>query len=434
MKISNLEKNQANLLTPNQFESFLQAIPKITELETNKKITKPYWPISPEEFQMLYKMTYYCALGIIEALNLVASDIDLKNKTVTIRQSVGVYEQTSIPPIIVDEIEQYLRTHKKKLFSVSRSTSWQYADAAGKIAGLNFHEEKKAVSIRRASLLLFKKSWERRMRKDDATEKMIAIKMRNKSLLSKKWPNYQINELIEWEERTYPAKKKGIIILLDALGIKGIWKSSSPTTVQRNWNIVIAKCNSLFIDLKSSDISPTFNAFSDTIIITTTGSDMKNLLTKTAEALIHTMGFAIKHDIFFRGCISIGEFFPDPNIVIGKAIDDAAQYYEMPEWIGISITPNTHKSINSINFSTEERKKLFVSYDIPLKNTVEKNGLALNWPIHVGNIEEKTDDSAEGQNQTLIELVEKKIENSDEITVSFKWRNTLNFIKTVISD
>lgn len=421
-------------LTPEQFENFLLAIPKITEVQYTKKASKPDWPLSPEEFQMLYKMTYYCALRITETVDLVASDIDLKNKIVNIRKKVGSYERTSIPPIIIDELEKYLETHKKKLFPISRSTPWKYAIAAGKIAGLDFYEEKKIKSIRGMSFLFFKKSWEQQMSKDGAGEKRIAIKMRKKSLLTAKWPKHQIRELIEWEERTYPAKKRGVVILLDALGIKGIWKNNSPTDVQRSWNTVIAKCSSLFNELRSVGISPTFNAFSDTVIITTTSSDMKNLVTKTTEVLIAAMGFAIKHDIFFRGCISIGEFFPDPNIVIGKAIDDAAQYYGMPEWVGISITPNSHKPINSISFRSEEKEKLFVPYDIPLKNTIEKNGLALNWPPYVKNIERKSEGSSDGQNQTLIELIEKKIENSDDITVSFKWHNTLNFVKSIITN
>ncbi|WKT57180.1 hypothetical protein QVH35_06985 [Candidatus Nitrosotenuis chungbukensis] len=278
------------------------------------------------------------------------------------------------------------------------------------------------------SFLFFKKSWEQQMVHDGFPAKLIAIKMRKKSLLSKKWSAVDINQLIDLEGEKYPAKKKGVVVLLDALGIKGIWKSNSPTNVQKNWNAVIAKCRLLTNDLKSDDISPTLNAFSDTVIITVTGSDMKNLITKTAEALIHIMGFAIRQNIFFRGCISIGDFFPDPNIVIGKAIDDAAQYYQMPEWIGVSITPGSHKSISSINSILDEQK-LFVEYDIPLKNTIEKHGLALNWPNDFANMDEKLENSTEEPSQTLIELVENNIENSDDITVSFKWHNTLNFIK-----
>ncbi|MDE1765562.1 MAG: hypothetical protein KGI27_04700 [Thaumarchaeota archaeon] len=429
--MSSSQKKETDLLTPDQFEKFIISIPQITVIEHNRKIHKADWPISSKEFQMLFKMTYYCALGISETLKLHKSDIDLTRKIVSIRKSVGVHEETSIPPIFIDELEEYLKSHEKKLFQTTRGSAWNYAIAAAKIAGLNLREERKVKDVRKISLLIFKKSWGRRMQKDDASDKLIAIKLRKKSQLSDKWPIYDIKELIDWEEKKYPSKKKGLVILLDALGIKGIWKGNSPTDVQHDWNTVITNCRSMVKELTTIGLSTTFNAFSDTVVITASGSDIKILITKMAETLIKTMEVAIAHDIFFRGCISIGEFFPDPNIIVGKAIDDAAQYYQMPEWIGISVTPNSHKLIDSIGFHTEKNKGLFVEYDIPLKNTIEKKGMALNWPTHVINIGKLAGESENSHSQTLRELVETKIENSDDINVSFKWRNTLNFIDYV---
>ena len=429
--MSSSRKKETNLLDPEQFEKFILSIPKITVIEQNRKEHKADWPITKKEFQMLFKMTYYCALGITEALELYKSDVDLTRKIVSIRKSVGVLEETSIPPIIIDELEEYLKSHEKKLFDTTRGSAWNYAVAAAKIAGFDLHEEKKERDVRKISLLIFKKSWGRRMHKDDASDKLIAIKLRKKTQLREKWPIYNIKELIDWEAAQYPAKKKGVVILLDALGIKGIWKGNSPTDVQHNWNTVISNCSSLVNELKPFVLSTSFNAFSDTVVITATSSDIENLISKMAETLIKTMEIAITHNIFFRGCISVGEFFPDPNIIVGKAIDDAAQYYQIPDWIGISVTPNSHKFINSNCIHSEKNQGLFVEYDIPLKNTIEKKGLALNWPIYVETIGKTGEGSEKPQSQTLRELVETKIENSDDINVSFKWRNTLNFIDYV---
>lgn len=88
---------------------------------------------------------------------------------------------------------------------------------------------------------------------------------------------------------------------------------------------------------------------------------------------------------------------------MNPAVNDAAQSYENADWIGISASPNASLTLEqehsidelltidmSATFkgSTINLKKLFnimkdcfIRYDIPTKNSTERNGWALSWPI-----------------------------------------------------
>ncbi len=65
-----------------------------------------------------------------------------------------------------------------------------------------------------------------------------------------------------------------VVVLLDALGVKGIWKSKDPKEVLSKWrDLKIAfesRCEFLSLELNKRQIDDrvSFTAFSDTIIIT----------------------------------------------------------------------------------------------------------------------------------------------------------------------
>ncbi len=49
----------------------------------------------------------------------------------------------------------------------------------------------------------------------------------------------------------------------------------------------------------------------------------------TGEILIKLFRIAIQHDFLFRGCLSVGTFYRSPNMIIGPAVDEAAEYYNL---------------------------------------------------------------------------------------------------------
>jgi len=217
--------------------------------------------------------------------------------------------------------------------------------------------------------------------------------------------------------KTY-TKQEGLVLLLDALGTKGIWRDKDPSLVLDNWEQVV---DTLVIDVEASKkrgIDFRYNAFSDTLIITMTGKTKEELLNEASVIVSALVSFCICFGVYFRGCISIGNFYRSERMILGPAIDEAAQYYEKANWVGVFVTPSSY----SILKKQEEVKKspnLFIKYDVPFHN-----GSYKTWAISlVENIAK-----VKLKQTRLIDLIHDKLENSSDPSSSEKWKNTLDFL------
>lgn len=105
-------------------------------------------------------------------------------------------------------------------------------------------------------------------------------------------------------------------------------------------------------------------------------------------------------------------------MIIGPAVDEAAEYFTMPDWMGISAAPSAHQALNKLEKEIIESNYSYLKYDIPLKQGVERNGWALNWPH--GDVDDHTN------TQTKSKLL-RRLAKSTEVGVSFKFRNTIDF-------
>jgi len=187
--------------------------------------------------------------------------------------------------------------------------------------------------------------------------------------------------------------KTGVIILLDALGTKGIWKRMPPENYVKKW-LEIKEYLENIQELKNLVIVEVCR-LSDTVIISITPFEDKynvlNLLgfaSLISQKLLYS-GF--EKELLFRGVISYGDYYTDEEIIIGKAMDEAATYYEQPNWIGISMTPQTAYLYKADEIQKVVRKfppNDYVKYDITYnrfnkdskcKETVIEEGFAINW-------------------------------------------------------
>lgn len=217
----------------------------------------------------------------------------------------------------------------------------------------------------------------------------------------------------------YPASRKpstlfGIITFLDILGWKGIY-SRKPNAIS-----ILAH---LIKDIKFqqrqyrgqiNDITEIIS-ISDTIVICTfcfayevpTAIDIHGAL---CQWIIPK---SINEGIPVRGVISYGEIDRHENIFIGKAVDDAANWYEQADWIGVHVTPSTEFNID-INNSTK-----WVRFSPPCKTPMKMKVSCVNW----------TEDWENGQNELTV--IKKKFGELGPISPSIvgKFANTLNFIK-----
>lgn len=185
-------------------------------------------------------------------------------------------------------------------------------------------------------------------------------------------------------------------------------------------------------------------AFSDTIIITAAvqKESMLSMLIRLFYVLSKIIIEGFKRKFHFRGCISLGEYYHTEELIIGPAVDQAAQYYTMPEWIGISAAPSTnlflrkifgertlHPTLDSIQRTIISTH--FKIYDIPIKNGVERKGMALNWMATISASEDKGGSESINELEEIHKEILKKCEDPD-VNIALKWRNTLDFFDSII--
>ena len=182
------------------------------------------------------------------------------------------------------------------------------------------------------------------------------------------------------------AKKcEGVIVYLDALGIKGVSSRDNPINVATD----LQDCINQFLDIgklgvKLSKIFQKLEvrAFSDTVIFSMEKPPkvkFEELPIYIALLIIEPFCFALKQRIYFRGTISIGQFYKTKDSIIGPAVDEASEWYQYPEWIGVSTAPSAFYALERLN-EIKITPKRFFKYNVPIKEEKTVKGWALSWP------------------------------------------------------
>lgn len=134
--------------------------------------------------------------------------------------------------------------------------------------------------------------------------------------------------------------------------------------------------------------TPNIYTFGDTIVITFTLRS-KKYIEKHIRGIVILMRRYLFHSmekgILFRGSFSIGHFIEDPktNTVMGKALSDAASWYELSDWMGLNSTPSSN-SVLEYYFSQAPQfindAKWIHPYEVPLKTGQTINLYSISWP------------------------------------------------------
>jgi flagellar biosynthesis/type III secretory pathway chaperone len=205
----------------------------------------------------------------------------------------------------------------------------------------------------------------------------------------------------------------GFLIVMDLLGIKGIWKTPDFEKYFTKWSNI-----NDFIDDSLNNIPADYSkySFSDTIIITAkvegykNNNDLVEYIPKIGVVLSDIVQEAIKNELFFRGAISFGQYYKSPESVIGPAIDDAAICYEEPQLIGIIASKDFVGILN--NLEKEYEFTPFIRYNVPLKEKLLNNWWLLRWNYN--------------SNTTCLEILKaKEKQYSNNSFVKAKYSNTI---------
>ena len=221
---------------------------------------------------------------------------------------------------------------------------------------------------------------------------------------------------IGWTVKGYNIHSEtGLVIFLDVLGMKGIWKRLPSIEVINRWNTVIRA----FVDTleeRPPKGGHLFRVLSDTIIITIPTKLNDFAIRDTFNLLLQPFINSLKLRMLLRGTISYGTYFLSERLIIGDALDDAAYHHDKFNWIGIALSP-TLSSIKGINAQPKTTDDSFTyCQSIPHKETAY-DGWVLNWPKF---------DSGGGCYSVLEQ-------ESHSIKDPEKYTNTFAFYKSVIN-
>jgi hypothetical protein len=181
---------------------------------------------------------------------------------------------------------------------------------------------------------------------------------------------------IDWTVRGNTVHPEtGIVIFLDVLGMKGIWKILPVNRVIQTWNQVIrAFMDSL--ERRPPRGGHLFRVLSDTIIITFPAPLKDSVIREAFDLLLWPFIESLKLRMLIRGTISYGNYFLSERLILGEALDDAAEIHNNINWIGISISPSLSAFPNLHSITGES---FFFHRSAPQKKG-PYDGLVLNWP------------------------------------------------------
>lgn len=176
---------------------------------------------------------------------------------------------------------------------------------------------------------------------------------------------------------------------------------------------------------KPVGVQSRFLAFSDTIIALRWGeADEARLLVEFCKDLIDVFNQSLSEQILYRGVVAFGQFLYSEPILLGPAVDEAGSWFELADWMGVSLTPGASFKLKARSNEATENSKVFIEYQLPLGASSESNTsrgefTVLAWPRFF-----------DGGRARLLDLFSQQVIDSK---ISSKYENTLKFFDYVMA-
>lgn len=205
-------------------------------------------------------------------------------------------------------------------------------------------------------------------------------------------------------------ERKGFVVFVDFLGIKGIWKRVKPENVFTNMKDIAGKFEKELGMSVLSQFKTYFTTLSDTVIITCECT--LKYINSVFDILINPFLYSMKLRFPLRGAISYGKYFLSNRLIIGPAIDEAAHSHNKLEIIGICTSSNLSKRM-AISTSVLPLSNNYTYYPrIPTKNG-NYNGWVLDW---------------RKCGRELLPFLQYELNNQSDDGVKSKYQNTIDFL------
>lgn len=184
-----------------------------------------------------------------------------------------------------------------------------------------------------------------------------------------------------------PEQKNGIVAILDALGAAN-YDDEEIAEFLKSRQVVMRllndKAESIATYLSVGQVKT--YTFNDTMLIVLetdddrpTADEIQAFVTVLRKLLVDSL----KRRIMFRGSFAVGSFYEDSstNTILGKAVTDAAAWYDKANWIGILATPRTTVFIDSLKERDDRGLgPLLIDYAVPLSGGGDTRLWTVNWP------------------------------------------------------
>lgn len=224
---------------------------------------------------------------------------------------------------------------------------------------------------------------------------------------------------------------EGAIAIIDILGIRGLWARDEIKKTIDEWQNIIDDFKD-FVKI-AEDFDPNvkvnLQVFSDTIILTYESSDVIKALEYISTHLAYPFCHSILRKIFLRGTISVGKFIRSESLIVGPPIDEAVEWYELSDWMGISLSPSADFLMNE-NFYKTKMQGLYIKYDVPQKDNRTRNCWVLDWPNPMKEVMKHLGDNREPKEALLNAFSSLPVSPS---AIS-KYTNTLKFYETIMKE
>ncbi len=189
--------------------------------------------------------------------------------------------------------------------------------------------------------------------------------------------------------------KFGAIVFLDALGFKGIWSREDPIFVLQQLKSLRRKGLSLRgrarhgVLLNDAGLLHHIRCVSDTIMVavTLTQSNFPERGLYRAMLSASLIASNLIDDaihgcppLLFRGCLAAGLMRVDSHFVIGPAVDEAAELFELSEGPFFWMAPSAMKINDTYceTFLDRIEPTLMIRYPVPLKDGTAPATLVFN--------------------------------------------------------
>lgn len=235
--------------------------------------------------------------------------------------------------------------------------------------------------------------------------------------------------------------KQGYVLMLDVLGFKDMVSKDLGEEFINKWVEIRARImeKKSQLEEKIKDVEIDILCLSDTVIICIALKPMKHelkpdLLISIIPSILDSFFMELFRDkIFMRGAISYGQYRcdMDSNIVMGKALEEAYEWHDVTDWIGVILSPSAKYASEAFVLNGDINNPLvkivvdrFIKFNVPFKAGISLETYSFNWL--------KCGDREQDRLKLLTDITSVFSGVKYTTNTSTKYENTMTFVKSVL--